>query len=75
MVNAAMEEMKENLERVIEPYSHVFLYRPFLRFYPDDHCADMRHLTEKGRARQTQELIDWLRRNWIKEQPDLPAGG
>ncbi|MEA1927529.1 MAG: hypothetical protein U9N73_04935 [Candidatus Auribacterota bacterium] len=65
MVRKAMEEMEENLGRIAAPHPRVTLYRPFLRFYPDDHCADLRHLTEKGRRRQTGELIDWIRRHWL----------
>lgn len=66
MVRKAVEGMKESLEKAIEPYPFVSLYRPFLRFYPDDYCIDMRHLTEKGRHLQTEELAVWILNNWIE---------
>jgi hypothetical protein len=59
--------LKSNLERVFAPYPGVILHQPFLRFYPDDHCVDLRHLTLSGAQRHTGEIIRWIQEHWLKE--------
>jgi hypothetical protein len=58
--------LKANLERVFKPYPKVTLYQPFLRFYPNDHCSDMRHLTFIGTERHTGEIVSWIRSHWLR---------
>ena len=64
-VRKQVSDLRANLERVFAPYPEVSLYQPFLRFYPDDHCIDMRHLTFAGTRRLTAEIISWIREHWL----------
>jgi hypothetical protein len=66
-VRRQVADLKANLERVFAPYPEVTLHQPFLRFYPDDHCSDMRHLTFTGTKRQTEEIVRWIRDHWLGE--------
>lgn len=43
----------------------VSIHRPFIRWYPDGLCQDMRHLTRPGTRRQSEELAEWIRENWL----------
>jgi len=64
-VRQQVAALETNLERVFAPYPEVALYQPFLRFYPDDHCSDMRHLTFLGTRRHTREIAGWIRDHWL----------
>ncbi|MDP8235926.1 MAG: hypothetical protein P9M08_06055 [Candidatus Erginobacter occultus] len=66
-VRRQVADLEANLERVFARYPGVSLYQPFLRFYPDDHCIDMRHLTFAGTKRQTEEIARWIRDHWLGE--------
>jgi len=65
IVREAMAALEANLEETIRPYPWVSIYQPFLRFYPNDLCGDMRHLSLKGNQRLTEELGDWISANWL----------
>lgn len=65
IVREAMTALEANLEETVRPYPWVNIYQPFLRFYPNDHCSDMRHLTLKGTRRNTEELAEWIRVYWL----------
>lgn len=67
IVRMQVAALKSNLERVFAPYPGVILHQPFLRFYPDDHCVDLRHLTLSGAQRHTGEIIRWIQEHWLKE--------
>jgi len=64
MVRRAMAALEKALRETIQPYPRVTLYQPFLRFYPDDHCIDMRHATLPGNRRNTAELAEWINEHW-----------
>jgi len=66
-VRLQVADLETNLERVFAPYPEVSLHQPFLRFYPDDHCMDMRHLTFIGTKRHTAEITRWIRDHWLEE--------
>ncbi len=66
-VRHQVADLETNLERVFAPYPEVSLYQPFLRFYPDDYCVDMRHLTLAGARRHTAEIISWIRGHWLEK--------
>lgn len=66
-VRKQVADLEANLERVFAPYPEVSLYQPFLRFYPDDHCSDMRHLTFIGTERHTGEIVSWIRAHWLPD--------
>ncbi len=66
-VRGQVADLESNLERVFAPYPEVSLHQPFLRFYPDDHCSDLRHLTFVGTERHTAEIAAWIREHWLKE--------
>ena len=71
IVKKAMDALETNLEETIRPYPWVSIYQPFLRFYPNDFCSDMRHLTLKGARRHTEELAEWIRANWTQLEKDF----
>ncbi len=67
-VHKQVADLEANLKRIFQDYPEVTLHQPFLRFYPDDHCADMRHLTLVGAQRHTGEIARWIRTNWLEEE-------
>lgn len=66
-VRRQVADLEANLERVFAPYPEVTLHQPFLRFYPDDHCVDMRHLTFPGTQRHTAEIAHRIRKHWLEK--------
>jgi hypothetical protein len=68
IVRAAMARLGSDLRETIRPYPWVSIYDPFTRFYPNNCCIDMRHVNTYGSRRNTEELIEWIRANWL-DQP------
>ncbi len=64
-VMAAMDKLEADLKAAVKPYPWVRVYEPFTRFYPNDHCIDMRHVNVYGAHRNTEEIIEWIRANWL----------
>jgi len=64
-VRRAMNELEAKLDEVVRPWPGVSIHRPFIRWYPDGLCQDMRHLTRTGTRRQSEELAEWIRENWL----------
>ncbi|MFH1037225.1 MAG: hypothetical protein V1789_00960 [PVC group bacterium] len=64
-ITAAMDKLEADLKEVIEPYPWVSIYEPFTRFYPNELCIDMRHVNVKGTRRNTEEMVEWIRANWL----------
>lgn len=65
IVRGAMAALESALREVIRPYPWVSIYDPFLRFYPNSYCIDMRHVNIFGALRNTEELVKWIRANWL----------
>jgi len=65
IVRRTMDSLESDLRESIQPYPWVSIYDPFLRFYPDNYCIDMRHVNIHGARRNTEELIKWIRANWL----------
>lgn len=63
-VRAQVADLEKNVEEIFRTYPRAKIYRPFLRFYPNDHCVDMRHLSVKGARRHTEEIAGWILANW-----------
>ena len=64
-VTTAMDKLEADLREVIEPYPWVSVYEPFTRFYPNNFCIDMRHVNIYGARRNTEEMVEWIRANWL----------
>jgi hypothetical protein len=65
VVKTAVAALESDLEEAIRPYPGVSIYQPFLRFYPNELCLDLRHLNAEGARRNTEELAVWIRSNWL----------
>lgn len=65
-VRGQVADLEAQVRRIFEPYPEVVIHQPFLRFYPDDHCIDMRHLTHPGALLHTEETIRWINANWLE---------
>ena len=65
IVREAMAALEGALREAILPYPGVSIYQPFLRFYPNDFCIDMRHVNVLGARRNTEELAEWIRAHWL----------
>ncbi len=64
VVRKAMARLEAEIEKTIRPYPGVSVYKPFLRFYPNDLCSDMRHVNYRGALHNTEELAAWIRSHW-----------
>ncbi len=67
IVRATMARLESDLREAIRPYPWVSIYEPFTRFYPNNYCIDMRHVNIYGARRNTEELIEWIRANWLNQ--------
>jgi len=67
VVRKAMDKLEADLKERVQPYPWVRVYEPFLRFYPNDLCLDMRHVNRRGALRNTEEMVAWIQEHWLAD--------
>jgi len=61
----AVGRIERAMRKVTAPYPGVVLYEPFLNFYSNEECIDLRHVNQQGSGRLSGELSRWISLHWL----------